>query len=335
MLRRFRLEIAWGVFATANVVAMFLFPEQVTIPFHLIWVSLTLLYGFRPWSPRPTVIVLAMVMVVTGAGELNHAFDVVELAEVPLMGAMFVAMVWHARRRQRALEELHAASERERDFLRDASHHLRTPVTIAIGHAELVRDHLSDPGALDDAEVVLDELHNLTRISDRILMLAAVDHPEYLRPERLAVAAVVERIGERWRAAAARRWQIDCEQGPAIEADAVQVERALDAIIENAVKYTEEDDAIRIAARREDGMVVIRVADTGSGIRPEELPYVFERFYGSGSGSRRGTGLGLAIARGVVQAHGGTVSIDSAPGSGTTVTVTLPAAVSAAAHPHA
>lgn len=325
MVRRYRIEIAWAIFACANLAAMFEFPEQATIPFHFIWVSLTLLYGYRTWNPRPTLIVLAIVIVGTAFGEAHHAIDYTELSEVPLMAAMFLAMVWHARRRQHAIEDLRAAAERERDFLRDASHHLRTPITIAVGHAELVRDAVADPRAVDDVETVLDELHNLAQISNRILMLATVDHPEYLRPEALAIDAFVQRIGDRWRTAADRDWQIDCAAAAEISADSDQIERAVDAIVENAVNHTTSDDIIRIATSTAGGVVAVAIEDTGSGIPKSHLPHVFERFFGTNTGSRRGTGLGLAIVQSVVEAHGGHVVIESHEGSGTTVTLTFPA----------
>lgn len=329
-MRRYRIEIAWAIFACANLVAMFRFPEQATIPFHFIWVSLTLLYGYRTWNPRPTLIVLAIVIVATGFGEAYYAIDVTELTEIPLMAAMFLAMVWHARRRQHAIEDLRAGAERERDLLRDASHHLRTPITIAVGHAELVRDAVADPGVVDDAEIVLDELHNLAQISNRILMLATADHPEYLRPQALSIDAFVQRIGDRWRTAADRDWQIDCAAAAVIQADSDQIERAVDAIVENAVNHTTSEDIIRIATSTAGGVVAVAVEDTGSGIPRSHLPHVFERFFGTNTGSRRGTGLGLAIVKSVVEAHSGHVGIESQEGSGTTVTLTFPAVSQAA-----
>ena len=325
--RKYHLEIAWGIFACANLVAMFMFPVQSTVPFHFIWVSLTLLYGYRTWNPRPTLIVLGLVMVTTTFGELNSTAEWAELSEIPLMAAMFLAMVWHARRRQRAIEDLRAGAERERDFLRDASHHLRTPITIAVGHAELVRDAVDSPRAADDVDIVLDELHNLAQIANRILMLATADHPEYLRPETLPVDAFVQRIGDRWSTAAHRDWQIDCGSAVVIEADRDQIERALDAIIENSVNHTTAADSIQIATSTDGGTVTITITDTGSGIPRAHLPHVFERFFGTNSGSRRGTGLGLAIVQSVAEAHGGQATITSQEGVGTAVSLTLPVGV--------
>ena len=96
------MEIAWAVFAGVNYAAMIAWPSWETIPFHFVWISLTLLYGFRVWDIRPTLIVLACVMVMTGFSIGLDAFHGIqlwgELFEVPLMAAMFLAMVWHARR---------------------------------------------------------------------------------------------------------------------------------------------------------------------------------------------------------------------------------------------
>ena len=150
LLRRRPLELLWGVFAIANLLAMVVWPGWETIPFHFIWISLTLVYGFRVWRPAATNLTLLAVIASTGALILQDAFKGQqlwgELFEVPLMSAMFLAMVWHARRRQEALRvveqqatERASLLERQERFLHDASHELRTPVTIARGHLEVHR----------------------------------------------------------------------------------------------------------------------------------------------------------------------------------------------------
>ena len=106
-------EASWAAFAIANFAAMVLWPGWETIPFHFVWISLTLLYGFRVWRPAATYLTLAAVVTVTGSLILSDAFsgDQLwgELFEVPLMSAMFLAMVWHARRRQDALAHRRAS----------------------------------------------------------------------------------------------------------------------------------------------------------------------------------------------------------------------------------
>src|SRR5436305_87906 len=133
----------------ARVRAQVLWPGCETIPFHFIWISLTIVYGFRVWSPGSTGLVLGLVITATGSLILADAFNGEqlwgELFEVPLMSAMFLAMVWHARRRQEAIRALKLEAERrasllerQERFLHDASHELRTPVTIARGHLEVL-----------------------------------------------------------------------------------------------------------------------------------------------------------------------------------------------------
>src|SRR5438067_5218041 len=129
-LRRRWPEVAWAAFAIANFVAMGIWPGWETIPFHFVWISLTLLYGFRVWGREATAGVLFVVMSATGALILTDAFEGLqlwgELFEVPLMAAMFLAMVWHARRRQEALRTAEERAEenarllsREESFLQD------------------------------------------------------------------------------------------------------------------------------------------------------------------------------------------------------------------------
>ena len=112
-----------------------------------------------------------------------------------------------------------------------------------------------------------------------------------------------------------------------IEADRDQIERALDAIIENSVNHTTAADSIQIAISTDGWTVTITVTDSGSGIPRAHLPHVFERFFGTNSGSRRGIGLGLAIVQSVAEAHGGQATITSQEGVGTAVSLTLPVGV--------
>ena len=203
-LRRRWVELAWGVFAAANVTAIVLMSRWETIPFHFVWVSLTLVYGFRRWRFRTTMLLLLVVIASTGVALAvsiergDQGPD--ELAEVPLMAAMFLAMVWYAVRRQAAVEEAGrlAASEHrllmgQREFVRDASHELRTPITVARGHAELIRDASIGGQISKDAEVILDELGHLSRLSERLLILTTAGHPGFLSPKRGPRRAVPRR----------------------------------------------------------------------------------------------------------------------------------------------
>ncbi len=348
-LRRRWVEIAWAVFAAANVGVIVLLGRWETIPFHFVWVSLSLLYGARVWGLRNTVLVLLVVTLATGAALLwtvsrgNEPFD--EVAEVPLMAAMFVAMVWHARRSQAATEEMrrmaeaeHRLLERQREFVRDASHELRTPITVARGHAELIRAAGSGGKVAEDADVVLDELSRMSRLSERLLILAASEDPGFLSLGSIRVEDLLTGMLRRWSPAASRRWELDAGARGTVRADRERLEIALDALIDNAVNATGDGDRIALACRPEGDGVLLEVWDEGMGIGAEHLPRIFERFSradvdrGRGSG---GTGLGLAIVRAIAEAHGGSVAVESVAGVGAKFQIQLPGFVPAPARPSA
>ena len=205
-------DLAWGAFAAVNLAVMVRWHDWQTVPFHFVWVSLTLLYGFRAWRRGSTAAVLAVVTVTTGyalARTVQITGDGLdELTEVPLMLAMFLAMMWHADRRDVALEQVRRSAEREREFIRDASHLLRTPITIARGHAELLVAG-ADGQAREDADVVVGELKRLSRISDRLLMLAASDHAQFTSVRALCLRSLLDATVQRWAAAAPRNFVAD------------------------------------------------------------------------------------------------------------------------------
>jgi signal transduction histidine kinase len=322
-----RLELAWFPFVAANLAAIpFLGPWE-TVPFHAVWVSFALLYALRVRGRRNAAVLLGagvvllggMIAAIGGGGSVAVA----EATDVPLITAMFAATVWLARQRQAAFEAVRRAAETERDFVRDASHQLRTPITIARGHAELVREEVAGQ-AVDDMDVVLDELDRLGRIADRLLLLAAAQQPNFLHRRAVALEPLLARIPRRWSAAAPRRWLVDVDVDGTFEVDEERLTAALDAVIENAVKFTAPESAITFTAREERGHVVIRVADRGCGIDPDRLATVFDRFAARGTDARRGTGLGLGLARAIAEAHGGSLELASAAGAGTTVTLRMP-----------
>ncbi len=334
-----RLDLVWVGFALANLVAMALAPEWETVPFHFIWVSLTLLYGYRVWGSTQTALVLTAVVAATGAllvYEVARQAELVdELTEVPLMGAMFLAMVWHAQRRRSAMEDLRRVSEanlrllwRERQFVQDASHELRTPITVALGHAELVERASRDPELAEDARIVVDELLRLRRLADRLLLLATSEDPDFLSSTPVEVGGLLADVLQRW-APIDRHWRLDPADPAAVVGDPDRLGLALDALIENAVRHTGPGDEIRLASQRRGDRVAIVVADSGTGIPADQLEGIFERFARldqARSRGRGGVGLGLAIVKAIVQAHGGVVEAHSAPGAGSVFELVLPLA---------
>ena len=332
------LDAGWAVFSVLNLIAIFAFAGWETIPFHFIWISFTLLYGFRTWATRPTLWVLGVVMAATAAA-IGHdvargAEPAAELTEVPLMAAMFLAMVWHARRKLTAEQESRLVSEEnarllatQRRFLQDASHQLRTPITIALGHAELLAHGLTSPQEDHDIQVVLGELNRLRRIAERLLVIAAAEGPEFLHPEPVALDSFTMEILRRWRPTADRRWLLGRLDKVTVRADRERLGLAVDALLENAVRHTASGDVIKLSVVVTGYGLPVRmiVADTGQGIPAELLGHVFDRFRSGDSGPGKGTGLGLALVRAVARAHSGDVLVHSGPGQGSEFEVLLPA----------
>jgi signal transduction histidine kinase len=339
------LDVAWAIFSAANLACILLFARWETIPFHFIWISLTLLYGFRVWPTRPTLWVLGVVMLTTFAAisvdVWRGAQSVDELNEVPLMAMMFWLMVWHAQRRLDADRERDLVSEEnarllatQRRFLQDASHQLRTPITIALGHAELLAQELTERAERRDIQVVVGELARLRRLGERLLVIAASEDPDFLRPERIALDRFTMEVIRRWRPTADRQWRIGRLDRVTISADRERLALAVDALLENAVRHTSSGDTIQLSVLSDApaGGVRMIVADTGAGILPGELAHIFDRFRtGSppggtvGSTATKGTGLGLPLVRAVAHAHGGEVQVHSIPGQGSEFELVLPA----------
>jgi signal transduction histidine kinase len=332
---RYRVELLWLAFAAANYAAMIAFPSWETIPFHFVWISLTLLYGFRVWPARATLVVLGFVMAATGASIMADAFRGIqlwgELFEVPLMAAMFLAMVWHARRRVEAqgiaedrAEQRRSLLERQERFIHDASHELKTPVTIARGHLELLALR---NGAAAEVEVALDELARIDAIIGRLLLLATADQPDFLELRQVEVESFLEDVFMRWSEVAPRAWRLGPLTSGAVQVDPERLRAALDALLENAVKYSDESAAIELRARADAaGNLVIEVEDEGSGVPEAALERIFDRFARADAARTRadgGVGLGLAIVDAIAKGHGGRCTVSSTP-RGSTFALSLP-----------
>jgi two-component system, OmpR family, sensor kinase len=330
----------WAVFAGANMWLMFALPGLETIPFHLVWFSLALVYGLAPWQLRTMVVALVVVTVATAVALGQHIaagyIGLEEISEVPLMASIFLAMVWHVRRRQAALRQVErlAAAERDRAegqemFVRLMSHAMRTPITVARGFTELVRSAHEDPQTVEDTDIVLEELGKLDRGTQRLVTLMTADQPT-LR-ERVDLDQVLERAARRWAPTARRHWQVDAAAGTVL-ADGDRLETVLDCLLENAVKFTADGDTITVHGRRDHGYAVIEVTDTGPGIPAGDLPHVFDTFHRGENGRlSEGTGLGLSIVRRSVTGWGGQVAARSTVGAGSTFTLRLPAPAGRAA----
>jgi signal transduction histidine kinase len=225
--------------------------------------------------------------------------------------------------------------QQRRNMMADLAHELRTPLTVIQGRVEGLLDGVYPR---DDAglELVLEETRVLARLIDDLRTLA-LSEAGALRLERepVDVAALARDVAEALSGeAAARRVSIHVrdEARRSISIDPVRIREVLTNVISNAVRYSAAGGTVAVAVTHrstaseqgDNGSVVaVAVTDNGAGMSAEEAARAFDRFY-KGPQSH-GSGLGLAIAQGLVVAHGGTISIDSAPAHGTTITVMLPA----------
>jgi len=337
-VRAYWVDIAWAVFVVLNLIAMRLIPGWQTVPFLLIWISVITIYGFRLWRLGSTVVTVVVVTLATsgiiGWQVVRGEQDLDYLAEVPLLAAMFVVVAWHARRRAAAMAEIQRVSEhnllllgQQRRFLQDASHELGTPITIALGHAELITHAATDQAIAKDAQVAVDELLRMRRLANRLVLLASTDGPDFLHLAPLDPAGLVREIMDRW-SQTPRRWSSGAQAGARVQADRDRLALALDALIENAVDHTGTDARIELSARRRGEQIVFAVKDSGSGIPADEIGQIFERFTRVGTGRSRetgGFGLGLAVVKAIAEAHHGSVHVRSTVGHGSQFELVLPA----------
>jgi signal transduction histidine kinase len=350
-----RPEYAWIAFAVLNLAAMGVLienrwsPGWETVPFHFVYVSFTILYGFRVWRSSRTVLGIVFVSISTGGITLVAIMagreGWPEETEVPLMTLMFLAMVFHAQRRVEAMavaeslaKQNAAALERQKVFLSDISHEMLTPITIARGSLEVLRQ--SGAWSREETEeshgIVAGELARMTRLLQRLLLLERAAVRDHVVPVPTDVDALLEEVYARWSHVVHANLVLSRGEVGTALLDRDEIVLALDALLENAVQHTPAGGRIEIRAGVRDGYVVIDVADAGTGIALEKLPHVFERFYRvDRSRNRRegGAGLGLAIVEAIARAHGGRASIRSTPGVGTTVTLALPRPARGEQHP--
>jgi signal transduction histidine kinase len=242
------------------------------------------------------------------------------------MTAVFVVMVWHVHRRQLLLREVQRINlverhrlERQQLFVRLASHELRTPITVARGYTELLRDAHPDPAAVEDAAVVLDELDKLGRITQRLVTLMQLDQPHPMR--RFDMDAELVRTVRRWAPTADRQWTVESAIGDA-RANTERFEAALDCLVENAMKFTGPGDRIAVRGRRVREGWTVEVFDSGAGIAADDAHAALTG--PPGRTTATGTGLGLAIVGAVAESLGGRLEIAPAPGGGTSARLCVP-----------
>ena len=228
------------------------------------------------------------------------------------------------------LDRLEASFIRERQFTSDASHELRTPIAVISAHAE---EALSEKRTLtevtENMAVILKESRSMSHMVSQLLFLARCDEgrtqPEF---EDINLSVIVKELCEELEKLATNKnigLSAYVENDIIIKGDQTLLTMALMNLIENAIKYNKPNGKIEVSLLKKSESAEIIVHDTGIGILEEEISHLFDRFYRADkSRARTGTGLGLSIVKWIVDAHHGSISIESSPGLGTIVNLGLP-----------
>jgi signal transduction histidine kinase len=254
---------------------------------------------------------LLAVMLIGGVGSLV----------VAALGGWFLA--------GKSLEPLREAFDRQHTFVGDASHELRTPLAVIRANAEFLQ--ASHPDSVEIADIV-SETDRLSALVDALLALARGEAADRPPRDLFDLGSLVEQATEAMQPLADERevaLGIDATHGVHVEGDREQLRQLVVILVDNALRYTPSGGSVDVEVERTGGDAAVVVRDTGIGIEHAALNRVFDRFYRADAARNRdsgGAGLGLAIARELVEEHGGRITVDSRPGRGSTFTVRLPLA---------
>ena len=264
-----------------------------------------------------------------GRGDLSQRADTVGPTEIRELAQSFNVMA----------EGLEEAERQRRNLTADVAHELRTPLSNIQGYLEAIRDGLVDPTP-ETIDTIHGQALHLSRLVEDLRLLAQVEAGSlHLQLSAARVEELLQSSVEAVRPRAEAKGidlSLDVEpSAPTAELDATRVSQVIGNLLENAITHTPEGGKVTVSARvlrlaqDERETVEVTVSDTGAGIAPEDLPRVFDRFYRADPSRDRstgGAGLGLTIARRLVEAHGGTIVVESALGEGSRFTVRLPTA---------
>lgn len=223
----------------------------------------------------------------------------------------------------RMLDRLEAAVESQRDFLDDAAHEMRTPLTIIRGHLETMKHRSGDDVAT--VRLLVGEVARMDRLVSDLLILAKAARPDFLNRHAVDLDDLVVRAVATASALGQREWRVIGTAQARVLADEQRLTQALMQLTANAVEHTRPGDTIAVGVECQRDWFELSVTDSGPGVPLADQERIFDRFQqGNRSGTRNGTGLGLAIVRSIAQAHGGSASVTSAPAGGARFTLRLP-----------
>ncbi len=225
------------------------------------------------------------------------------------------------------IEHLDRVFQSQRDFVADASHELRGPLTVIRGNLDLLTRNLSAEDRRESVRAIQRETARMVKIVDDLLLLAEVQSAQPGQEQKVALReVVVEELSRAKTLAGKREIIVGRLEDLVITGDVQGLKQLLANLVDNAIKYTSEQGSIALSLLKDGEWARLEVADNGIGIGPEHLPHLFDRFYRVDKARSRaggGTGLGLAIVKGIAEQHGGKVSAASELGKGSTFSVWL------------
>ncbi len=228
----------------------------------------------------------------------------------------------------RDVTDEHRVQRAKAEFIANASHELKTPLTALSGYLEMLEDERDERVRNEFLTDMRSQTVRLQGLARTLLDLSRLDaNAITFRTEEVDLEDLLHELRRDF-GYTGRPMSVSSEEGvPPVVTDPTQLHRMLAILLDNALKYSDEDDPVEIDLSREDGHAVVSVTDVGCGIPEAEIPHIFDRFYRAlGSSRADGTGLGLALAREITEHLGGEIRVQSHPGSGSTFSVALPIA---------
>jgi signal transduction histidine kinase len=221
------------------------------------------------------------------------------------------------------LERIERANTTQRRFLDDASHELRSPMTVIRGHVQLLELETDPDERAAMVKIITDEIDRMNRIVEDLLLLARSERPGFLSLEPVDIAELTEDVYRRASVLCARTWLLDQRASVVIRVDRQRLTQALVQYAQNVCEHTPESVTVRIGSAVRDGSVLVWVEDDGPGVPPEQAPHVFDRFV-KGPHRPEGSGLGLSIVAAIAEAHGGAARLARRDGRGARFELVLP-----------
>jgi two-component system, OmpR family, sensor kinase len=221
------------------------------------------------------------------------------------------------------LGRLDRAFTEQRQFLDDASHELRSPLTIIRGHIELLEFEADPEERRAAIALITDEIERMSRIVEDLLLLAKSERPDFFTMEQVDIAELTADVHRKAAVLCARHWRLESTAPAIIRADGQRLTQAMMQLAQNACDHTEDGTSIGVGSRVEDDVVRLWVHDDGTGVPPADARRIFDRFV-KGPGHGGGSGLGLPIVAAIAKAHGGYAHLGPAPGRGARFEIVIP-----------